>query len=105
IASSLQGTWKAEHMFCLTHELASYDFYSARLAIIDTQIDKQLRGLVVYDKSPVPNPNKGRAKNAAKFDLRSALLNWSGVDLTAVPGIDVTTALKVLSERGPTLQR
>ncbi len=105
IASSLQGTWKAEHLFCLTHELASYDFLSARLGLIDAQIQVQLKGLGTHDKTPAANPNKGRAKNAAKFDLRTALLNWSGVDLTAVPGIDVTTALKVLAELGPTLHK
>ena len=105
IASSLQGTWKAEHLFCLAHELANYDFHTASLVGIDIEIERQLRGLADHDKTPVANPNKGRAKNAAKFDLRAALLHWSGVDLTAVPGIDVTTALKVLGELGPTLQR
>lgn len=105
IASSLQGTWKAEHLFCLSHELASYDFYTERLGVIDAQLEVQLAALAVYDKTPVADANKGRAKNAAKFDLRRALLNWSGVDLTRISGIDVTTALKVLGELGPTLQR
>jgi transposase len=105
IAASLHGTWKAEHLFCLKHELASYDFCSAQLQTIDAQIDANLSGLQLYEKTPSVNRNKGRAKNAARFDLRRALLNWSGVDLTAVPGIDVTTALKVLAELGPTLQR
>lgn len=105
IARSLQGTWKTEHLFCLSHELACYDFGTSRLTVIDAQIQTILQGLAVNDKAPAANPNKGRAKNAAKFDLRTALLNWSGVDLTAVPGVDVTTALKVLAELGPTLHR
>jgi transposase len=105
LVSSLQGTWKAEHLFCLSHELACYDFGTQRLEVIDAQIQADLQGLAVHDKTPVANANKGRAKNAPKFDLRRALLNWSGVDLTAVPGIDVTTALKVLGELGPTLSR
>lgn len=105
IARALEGTWKEEHLFCLAHELASYDFQSERLALIDADIHARLKAFAVHDKTPKANPNKGRAKNAAKFDLRTALLNWSGVDLTAVPGIDVTTAMKVLAELGPTLQR
>lgn len=105
IAASLQGTWKAEHLFCLAHELKCYDFHGERLEEIDVQIEKMLSALAANDKTPRPNANKGRAKNAARFDLRRALLNWSGVDLTAVPGIDVTTALKVLAELGPTLVR
>jgi transposase len=56
IANSLQGTWKAEHLFCLTHELASYDFLSERLRLIDAQIEVQLKGLRLYDKTPVANP-------------------------------------------------
>ncbi|WP_159911847.1 IS110 family transposase [Pantoea sp. 18069] len=103
IASSLQGTWKDEHLFCLEHDLSCYDFHSRRLQVVDAKIDMLLRGLAQYDKTPARNASKGRAKNAASFDLRGALLNWSGVDLTSVPGIDVTTALKVLAELGPTL--
>ena len=105
VASSLQGTWKAEHLFSLSHELAMYDFLTQRLGVVDAQIQSMLGALAVCDKRPAANPNKGRAKNAAGFDLRTALLNWSAVDLTAVPGIDVTTALKVLGELGPTLHR
>lgn len=105
LASSLQGTWKAEHLFCLGHELACFDFHTERLQVIDAQIEQLLKGLAVHDKTAPRNPNKGRAKNAAKFDLRTALLNWSGIDLTTVPGIDVTTALKILGELGPSLHR
>jgi transposase len=105
IARSLQGTWKSEHLFCLAHELSCYDFHSLRLQAVDAEIDKLLRGLAEYDKTPARNANKGRAKNAASFDLRAALLNWSGVDLTSVPGVDVTTALKILAELGPSLHR
>lgn len=105
IASSLQGTWKAEHMFCLDNALQSYDFYSERLQVIDSQIERQLQALGVHEHTPGGNANKRRAKNAPKFDLRKALLNWSGVDLTQVPGIDATTALKVLSELGPSLHK
>lgn len=105
IARSLQGTWKTEHLFCLEHDLSCYDFHSQRLQVVDAQIDTLLRGLAEYDKTPLRNANKGRAKNAANFDLRGALLNWSGVDLTSVPGIDVTTALKILAELGPSLHQ
>jgi transposase len=67
IASSLQGTWKAEHLFCLKHELASYDFYSQQLQVIDAQIELQLKQLRAHDKTPKANANKGRGKNAANL--------------------------------------
>ena len=105
IAKSLQGTWKNEHLFCLAHELITYDFHTAQIGKIDTQIELYLNALRVYDKAPGENSKNGRRKNSPLFDVRKALLNWSGVDLTAVPGIDVTTAMKVLSELGATLHR
>jgi transposase len=105
IASSLQGTWAAEQLFCLRHELACYDFHTTQLGIIDAQLQLQLRALGVHHKTAAPRPNKGRAKNAPKFELRTALLNWCGVDLTMVPGVDVGTALQLLAELGPSLHR
>lgn len=105
IERSLQGTWKHEHVFCLTLELAGYDFGSEQLKKIDAEIEMLLRALAVHDKTPQPNAKKARAKNAPSFDIRRLLLNWSGVDLTAVPGIDATTAMKVLSEIGASMQR
>jgi transposase len=105
IASSLQGTWKDEHLFCLRHELASYDFHTQQIGLIDEQLEAQLKLLKVHEKKAAANPKKGRGKNAPKFNLRNALLNWSGIDLTQVPGIDVTTALAILGELGPTMER
>lgn len=48
---------------------------------------------------------RSRAKNAPRFDARTALYKWSGVDLTTIQGIDVNTALTVLAEIGPDLSR
>ena len=40
-----------------------------------------------------------------RFDARSSLFEASGVDLTRIPGIDTSTALKVISEIGVDLTR
>ena len=48
---------------------------------------------------------RSRARNAPKFDLRTALFKLCGVDLTAIDGIEVNTALKVLAEIGPDMSR
>lgn len=47
-----------------------------------------------------PKRRGGKAKNAPRFDARSLLLQMSGVDLTKIDGVDVTTAFKVLAEIG-----
>ena len=48
---------------------------------------------------------RGRARKAPKFDLRTALFKMCGVDLTRIDGIDVTTALAVISETGADMSR
>ena len=59
----------------------------------------------VFDKTPAADANKGRRKNTLAFDGRQTLMNWCGVGLTEVPGIDVGTAKKILSELGRSLTR
>lgn len=104
VASALRGTWKREHLFKLNHELACYDFINSRLEAIDQQLQEWLTALGVHDESPQLRRSR-RAKNAPKFDVQQALFRWSGVDLTAVPGIEAITAMKLLAEIGPDLQR
>jgi transposase len=48
---------------------------------------------------------RGRTRNAPKFDLRTQLFRMCGVDLTRIDGIDVTTALAVISEIGADMSR
>ena len=51
-------------------------------------------------------PKRGTpAKNSVRFDARTSLFEASGVDLTRIPGIDTSTALKVISEIGVDLAR
>lgn len=102
VAAALRGTWKREHLFKLAHELACYDFINTRLGVIDAQLHEWLAALAVHDGDPQVR-RKRRAKNAPDFDVRKVLMNWCGVDLTAVPGIEAITALKLLTELGPQL--
>lgn len=52
------------------------------------------------EDEPAKGKKRGRARNAPKFDLRTQLFQMCGVDLTRIDGIDVTTALVVVSEVG-----
>ena len=50
-------------------------------------------------------PKRGApARNSVRCDARAALFEASAVDLTRIPGIDASTALKVISEIGVDLQ-
>jgi transposase len=103
IARALEGTWQKEYVFELKQALHLYDEYRARLSACDEEIAKCLASF--EDRSegrePAPRPRKrGKAKNAVRFDARSLLVKMAGVDVTAIEGIDESTALTLLSELG-----
>ena len=105
IAKSLQGTWRDEHLFALKQALDAFDFCGAQLAECDAQVQAQLQALHVREDEPTKGKKRGRARNAPKFDLRTQLFQMCGVDLTRINGIDVTTALVVVSEVGADMGR
>jgi hypothetical protein len=105
IAQSLQGSWRAEHLFSLKQALALFDFYGTQLTECDAAIEAQLQALAAHTGTPQPGKKRSRNRNAPKFDLRTQLFKMCGVDLTRIDGIDVTTALVVVSEIGADMSR
>ena len=105
IAKSLQGNWRAEHLFALAQAIGAFDFCATQLAECDQAIEQQLQALQAHQGDPAKGKKRSRARNAPKFDLRARLFQMCGVDLTRIDGIDVTTALVVLSEIGADLAR
>jgi transposase len=105
IAKSLQGNWRSEHVFALKQALALFDFYATQLTECDCEIEQQLQRLQAHDGEPGTGKKRGRARNAPKFDLRAHLFKICGVDLTRIDGIDVTTALAVISEVGADMSK
>jgi len=101
IAKSLQGTWRDEHLFALKQALAAFDFCGTQLAECDAEIEQRLRVLHAHDGEPAKGKKRSKARNAPKFNLREHLFKVCGVDLTRIDGIDVTTAMTVISEIGP----
>ena len=105
IAKSLQGNWRAEHLFALKQALASFDFLGAQLVEVDQELEKQMQILKTGEGNPPKGKQRSRNRNTPKFDLRSQLFRMCGVDLTRIDGIDVTTALAVISETGTDMTR
>jgi transposase len=105
IAKSLQGNWRAEHLFELKQAVDAFDFVGTQLAECDQQIEHQMLALQAHDGEPAKGKKRGRARNAPKFDLRAQLFKMCGVDLTRIDGIDITTALAVISETGADMSR
>lgn len=105
IAASLQGSWRGEHLFALKQALDAFDFCGRQLAECDAQIEAQLQSLHTCEGEPAKGKKRTRARNAPKFDLRTQLFRMCGVDLTRIDGVDVTTALAVVSEVGVDMSR
>ena len=105
IAKSLLGNWRAEHLFALKQALAGFDFCVAQLAECDTEAERVLSELHAHEGIPAKGKKRSRARNAPKFDVREHLFKVCGVDLTRIDGIDVSTALVVLSEIGVDMSR
>jgi len=105
IAKSLHGNWRGEHLFALKQALDAFDFIGTQLAECDLEVEQQLHSLQAHTGEPAKGKKRGRARNAPKFDLRTQLFKMCGVDLTRIDGIDVTTALAVVSEIGADMSR
>lgn len=105
IAASLQGSWRAEHLFALKQALDAFDFCAQQLSECDAQIEAQLQNLHICEDEPAKGKKRTRARNAPRFDLRTQLFRMCGVDLTRIDGVDVTTALAVISEVGVDMSR
>lgn len=108
IAQALNGSYRAEHLFALEQALAAWEFYQQQLRAVDAQIEAQLRAMKKRQELP-PLPAKPRLNkrkpNDPRFDVRTALYYVTGVDLTALEGIDAVTALVVISEVGTDMTR
>jgi len=103
IAKALAGTWRPEHVFALKQAYDLYQFHHQQISECDAQIREELAKLPVRsgDRPITRKPRtRGRKSNDMRFDACGPLLQALGVDLTAIEGIDVGTALVILAEIG-----
>jgi transposase len=108
LARALQGNWRAEHLFALQQAVEFYEFYHRQITECDGQIEAHLLTFVDRSTGKVlpPRPRKRKRRTTEpRFDARSPLFRLSGVDLTAIEGIDENTALVLLSEIGTDMSR
>jgi len=104
IAKSLQGHYKAEHVFALQQALEAYDFYQRQIKACDVKIEQCYQDLVSDDHADEPPllavKRNTHSKNAPNFDLRRYLYRWAGVDLVVIDGLNALTVHQVLTETG-----
>lgn len=109
IRSALVGNYQPEHLFALKQALALYDFYQDRIDECDAEIERTVAAL--NTQRPVPDAPLPKAKHRSKlpsdpnFDVRSAMYQLAGTDLTQIHGIGPFLALRLISECGTDLSR
>jgi transposase len=107
IAQALEGTWRPEHLFELKQLLEVYEYYHDQIRGCDRTIEEHLKALALPAVAPLPPKPRVRKRkdNEPTFDARQRLHQMAAVDLTVIEGIEVSTALTVLSEIGLDMSR
>jgi len=104
VIKALTGNWRDEHLFVLAQALAMYDDIGRHLLECETKLQALLveRSQAAVDLGKAPRQG---TKSRVEFDVRKALANWAGVDLTRIDGLGVTVVMKLLTEIGPDVSR
>ena len=116
IAQALTGTWRDEHLFVLQQSLALYDFYTRQIEACNAEIERTYTTIrpdwadpQPDDQAPLP-PNKrgSHSKNLSAhsgIQVRQHLRRITRVDLTAVDGLSLDLAQKIISEIGTDMSK
>jgi hypothetical protein len=109
IRAALVGNYQPEHVFALKLALAFYDFYQQCIDECDAEIERAVAGLNI--DRPIPEAPLPKAKHRNKlpsdpnFDVRSAMYQLAGTDLTQIHGIGPFLALRLIGECSTDLSR
>lgn len=110
IAKALFGNYREEHLFELRQAYELFKAYQEKIAECDQKTEQALRD---FDRKGAPAAvpvTKGgskskRRKNQPHFDGRTLLHQMVGVDLLAVNGFELSSALTIISEVGTSLEK
>jgi transposase len=111
IQQALKGDYREEHLFVLRQAYELYQTYEGKIDACDERIAQETTHLpdkVDSTLKPLPARKEGRKPfldKMAGLDMRQRLYEKFGVDLTAIEGIGVLTALTLLTEVGPDMSR
>lgn len=111
ITKALTGTWDAAHLFILAQAVDLFDYYTAKIATCDTQLEQQYQAMDARWEPEAPWPElppakpDSKSKNALTFNARAQLARVIGVDLVAVMGLSAVTVQAIISEIGTDMER
>ena len=108
IALALEGNFRPELIFSLKQAVDGYDFFQKQVCECEDKI-KEILECWNNEQETISrnaenkerlNTKKTYNKSTYQFDAGDKLKKFTGVDLTEVPGIDDSTAIKIISEIG-----
>lgn len=109
VRAALVGNYQPEHVFALKQALALYDFYQQCVAECDIQIEHvvtMLNSSRQIPATPLPKArHRTKQPNDVNFDVRTAMYQLAGTDLTQIHGIGPFLALRLVAECGTDLTR
>jgi transposase len=111
IQKALVGDYRPEHLFVLQQAFDLHHTYEAKIQVCDQEIARALAALpdrVDLSCQPLPARKPGSAPGRDQLggqDMREALYQKTGVDLTAIEGIGPLTSLVLVSEVGADVNR
>ena len=108
VLASLEGPYRAEHVFALKQALECYRFYQEKLLECDRMIEALLEEMTAEMAVPdVVKPPKAMRHNAPDIaDLHVRLLQLTGgQDLAHLVGLTDHTVMKLLSETGTDISK
>ena len=109
LAASLEGNWRPELLFVLKQEYESYQMFAKKIAECDRELQKHYRRMEAQadprNLPKVPHNKRPRGNVPVNMDLRAELYRATGVDLTAIDGINILTAPTLVAEVGYDMSR
>jgi len=105
ILAALEGDYRAEHLFTLRQSLESYRHYQKLIEECDRQIREMLDQFENRADGQEPPVARKKMRTSTDEELRREFHRVLGVDLTAIPGMNVGTVQILLGEVGPDLSR
>jgi transposase len=112
IAKALQGDYRWEHLFVLRQAWNAYQFAQAQIRECDRELERLVTAIdKQVDANQMPPPPREKTpqpvhRNDVQFaaqDGWTVLYECFGVDVTRIPGLDVTSALTLFTELGADL--
>jgi transposase len=102
IESALVGTWRDEHLFCLSQELAAYEFVQKQIEECDA---RALEVWQTLEKKADPKDAPKPKSHKVELEVHRALFAVTGTNLGTLPGFSTENLQTVLAEVGVDMTR